>query len=537
MSITPASRVGSTLDVIAHIFAVGDLASRDMYHCLLTSSTFFQAAAPALYHTLLISHACNPLKGASKTRAGAKARLETVSPYSKDMLLLLVQKVYLEYTQFAPGHAQDYWDFDCPCYPLPNVHSVIVQNLPKDPLWSQSSPPSIDFVKELCKMATKLHMGPYNYSYDTFGDSQIYIPLLPRLQIVCLSINAQEYDSAATLLEPYIRSKSCSSFTELLIYIWEEFSYPTSPSALLQMHKKRTTAPPSREISEEEFTAYHHVQVQEVQGQEVKEISEEALMKICGFWSCTKSLHLYNLNTALSREKRDPAGWAGAQLSERTSHIDQFVQRGIHRRRQRAQGLTKAETLPDQPLPITFHTASEFFDRNLWSGIWSKEEERYYTNFVRPSTQMRKLRQQVIRETGFKEDMLLNLSEKSLNRTLKLWRKLFLGGDRSYFSNCFGLCCFGSRMGTCDEESDGGESSDEGESNEEESDVDVWVSSDKEASDDEFFQPWGEGIDREARHRQLQMEMFANCEGYKMEDVDEAFVEGQSAWWRSRAGL
>ncbi|WVQ77889.1 hypothetical protein IAR50_007594 [Cryptococcus sp. DSM 104548] len=184
MSTSAATKVCTTHDIIANITTMGVLSSRDRFHCLLTSSTFFHATAPVLYHTLPISHACNPLKGASTPPTHSDAGVKMYpSSYGKGKLLVYVKQVYLDYTRFTPGRTKErYWDIDHPCYPLPDVETGIVQILPyQDRFFFQTFPSDITCVRRLCDNAKRLFMGPCQYSYSTFGDPGTFIPYLPRL--------------------------------------------------------------------------------------------------------------------------------------------------------------------------------------------------------------------------------------------------------------------------------------------------------------------------------------------------------------------
>ncbi|ODN72719.1 hypothetical protein L202_08157 [Cryptococcus amylolentus CBS 6039] len=501
MSTGAATRAGTNLDVLMNIMAVGNLSSPDLFHCLLTSSTFFHAAAPALYHTLPISHACFPLEGATKFTKTSRARPPSTvtsphSPYCKDKLLQLVRKVLLEYTRFSPGHTKQYWDTGFLCYPLPNVWAVIVEPQDTNPLFTQSSPLSWPLVMCLCMGATHIFMGPYTYSRDSFGDAEIYIPPLPMLKTVCLSVPVDEADNAAALLEHCIESQSSHTFTELHLYLWDDITFIDDPLSLSP-----------------EYTSFSTASLESLKLQTTQNIlpfaswSEElaSLLSVCGYWTWTKSVSVYGLPEIVERYKAITAS------DERFTKIDlnffdTFIKKAADDRK--AASGSDAASLPERPTPLAFHSAEEMYKKN-WSGVWAEGEERYYEHVVKPSDELVALREIAAETTGQPVVTFLTLCLSELRHVLYLtenppsemeggslppkgWDQLHWDDDDLNLP--------------VEDESD--------------------PSSDEEASEDEFLKPWAKGVPWTARSAELQVEgMDLDYEGYEMEDVDGVYVE------------
>ncbi|ODO08332.1 hypothetical protein L198_00056 [Cryptococcus wingfieldii CBS 7118] len=496
MSIKASTRVGKTPDILAHIGAASDLSPRDLFSCLLTCSTFFHTFAPALYHTLPISHACNPLKGASKLLKDAAKKISG-PPYGKDNLLRLVKKVYLEYTCFAPGHTQDYWDVDCPCYPLPNLHSIIVQVFPKDPLFSQSSPPSMAFVQRLCAKATKLFMGPHAYSTSTLGDATVFIPTLLNLRSVCLSIPFAEAASAVELLQNYMPWQSAFAFTELHLYLWDDITPLDDP--LLTNDFEGPFGP--RHLDAMKERTLNVVRPVSTWEEDITEV-----MELCGFWSWTKSVSIYNIQSILSRH-----GVSTGKKHLFADHEAKYISRPIHlgqSRRKSADG-SDAVSLPSQTMPITFHEALEMYDKGFWSGVWNEGEGWYYGQVVRPSEEIQKLREEVVQEIGVEPVALLALPEADLIRFLHLWQNPPKARYDLHPPNEAGETMVSDlHLASGDP-------------------FDHEFSSDEEASEDEMFLlPWEEGVDWRAQAQKIWREgMDVDYDGYEMEDVDGRYFE------------
>ncbi|ODN72721.1 hypothetical protein L202_08159 [Cryptococcus amylolentus CBS 6039] len=224
-----------------------------------------------------------------------------------------------------------------------------------------------------------------------------------------MSVPLDEIDSATCFLRRYLDYQRVAIFEELHIYLRDDITFVNDPLSL-----------------DPSYTSFGAANLESLRMQMMCNILPEfwrkklaGFLEQCGYWSWDKGVHLYGLHETLARYESATSVGGRFRSSEEDAFITTPIQNGA-RGRKTTQG-ADATSLPAQTTPITFHSATEHYDKN-WTGMWAPGEERYYAYIVKPGEEMKVLREEAAEETGHPVETFLTLSCAELQQVVELWK-------------------------------------------------------------------------------------------------------------------